>query len=399
MLSKVKNLTAFMTASTVISLASLPAFAQAASIFSPILDQMQRQMPRGWVMRLPAFNEHLVDLAAYFYDLDDMLLVQLSPANCDSPSSSVCDAGRIYTSKNDRDQIELYQTRRRDSFSPITLQEGMRGFYDVGHAASGSYHSVIWQQDNQIYYVSSRMGKSAVIDLALSMANQPPVSLTSPTSAISTTQQEELESAITSETSEVTFSDIQIQEITRHLESEVGLSVSAEELQEGYENLIDSGISIGRILAIANEDPSLESFFDGAGDVMDAYATAKLVVDIANAFQAYDKGDKEGAVVALLEIGLSRNILARVYMELTGQDVTGDIAEIFNINQVRDLLHREIDGHFDDIPEIKKSILEFDPSRPYSDFEKDLQDAGLWDQWQKYLISDTARSFVRVFSF
>ncbi len=364
MLSKIKKLTAFMAASTVILLASLPAFAQPASIFSPILDQMQRQMPRGWGMRLPAFNEHLADLVAYFYELDNILLVQLSPTNCGSPSSSVCDAGKIYTSKNNRDQIQLYQTRRQDSFAPITLREGIRGFYDVGHAASGSYHSVIWQQDNQIYYVSSRMGKSAVIDLALSMANQPPISFTSTNSAISTTQREDLESAITSETSEATFSDTHAQEITRYLESEVGLSISAEELQEGYENLIDSGISIGRILAIANEDPSLESFFDGAGNLINAYATAKLVVDIANAFQAYDKGNKEGAVVALLEIGLSRNILARVYMELTGQDVTRDIAAIFNINRVRDLLHREIDGHFDDIPEIKKLILEFDPRKP-----------------------------------
>lgn len=188
MLNKIKKLIAFMTVSTIVSLTNFPAFAQPASIFSPMLDQMLDQMPRGWVMRLPAFNEHLVDLAAYFYDLDDMLLVQLSPANCGSPSSSVCDAGKIYTSKNNRDQIQLYQTRRQDSFAPITLREGIRGFYDVGHAASGSYHSVIWQQDNQIYYVSSRMGKSAVIDLALSMANQPPISFTSPTSAISTTQ-------------------------------------------------------------------------------------------------------------------------------------------------------------------------------------------------------------------
>ena len=157
--------------------------------------------------------------------------------------------------------------------------------------------------------------------------------------------------------------------------------------------MIKSQVEVGRILAISNADPGLGSFFDAAGNVVKAYEAAKLIIGFAGIYRSFKEGDKESAVVGLLEIGLSLSAFAGVYARLTGQNARKDIATIFNVTKVRDLLLREASGHFDDMPEIRDLIVNLDPRLPYSDFERKLQGAGLWHEWQMYLITDKARNY------
>lgn len=175
MFAKATKITATITVSIAIGLLNSPLLAQPASIFSPIQSKIKRELPSGWVMRLPASNEHLRDLDAYAFNWNDMFAVQLTPPDCPATRGNVCIAGSIYISKYNSSEIESYQRARRQSYAPITLRSGIRGFYTSGQAATGVYHSVIWQQDNQIYRVTGRIGRSAVIDIALSMANQAPI--------------------------------------------------------------------------------------------------------------------------------------------------------------------------------------------------------------------------------
>ena len=189
---------------------------------------------------------------------------------------------------------------------------------------------------------------------------------------------------------------LDIQQIILELDSK-GSTISTRDLLDGYEYLIGSSVEIGEILAIANKDYTLGEFFDSAGKITDSIAVARLIIDFASIHRSLRSGDKGSAVVKLLEIGLSKNLMADIYLKLSGQDVKKDIATIFNINKVRDLLGREIDGHFDKMPRIRELILNLEQQSPYAAFEKELQDAGLWLEWQKYLTSDIARNYNSIF--
>ena len=177
MLIKATQITATITVSIAIGLLNSPLLAQPASIF--IVGNMKRELPKGWVMRLPAEGVDLGDLHhSSANSLNDRFEVVLIRPYCQRPDGG-CQAGTISTSKNNSRIIELYQKARRESYAPITLKPDLRGFYLSGQ------NTVIWQQDDQIYKVSGSnpsqwdgvrtWEKSTVIDIAISMANQDPI--------------------------------------------------------------------------------------------------------------------------------------------------------------------------------------------------------------------------------
>jgi len=150
-----------------IAMTSVPTLGQPAPIFQPVLPQIRRSMPPGWIARLPSASQTPKRLVATFYDWDSNINILLSSAGCPVPGSGVCIVGRIVISKSN--VLEM---------SPnITLAPSVYGYYSFGAAANGNYHHVKWRQDNQTYEVNGRMQKSEIVQMAKSMATAKPILL------------------------------------------------------------------------------------------------------------------------------------------------------------------------------------------------------------------------------
>jgi hypothetical protein len=198
--------------------------AEPASMFRPILRDIQTQLPRGWVMRLPSAvnlsdnplyakvvtstSEHLTiflnsrpDCQARFCQFGIITVAKDSEyANSlrSSPIFSKTEIARVRAIRQ-RDSKTWTQADYRELISsekavlertPITLKQGIEGLFVVQN--SGSFFNqpplhVIWKQDGLNYQVSliggfdrqrnivSQRDKSALINLASSMANESPI--------------------------------------------------------------------------------------------------------------------------------------------------------------------------------------------------------------------------------
>jgi hypothetical protein len=198
--------------------------AEPAPMFRPILREIQTQIPRGWVMRLPS-SVNISDTQLYpqvITTIPGKFAVWLnSQPNCTSIS---CQFGIITVAQNSTydnnlrsqpiftlKELERVNEIRRRGYenwteadkrdlsrsemavlerTPITLKQGIEGLFVVqnsGGASTPPSLSVIWKQDGLNYRVSLRGGfdrqrnivsqhdKSALINLASSMANESPI--------------------------------------------------------------------------------------------------------------------------------------------------------------------------------------------------------------------------------
>jgi hypothetical protein len=198
--------------------------AEPAPMFRPILGEIQTQLPRGWVMRLPS-RVNISDNRLYPHIVttisESFALFLNSQPNCmargcqfgiitvaeNSPYDNNLRYQPIFTLK----ELERVNAIRRRSYetwtqaerielirsdtavlerTPITLKQGIEGLFVVqnsGGASTPPSLSVIWKQDGLNYRVSLRGGfdrqrniviqrdKSALINLATSMANESPI--------------------------------------------------------------------------------------------------------------------------------------------------------------------------------------------------------------------------------
>ncbi len=169
--------------------------AEPASMFRPILREIQTQLPRGWVMRLPS-SVNISDNPLYLQlvtTIPGALAVFLnSQPNC---KARVCQFGIIAVAQNSTydnnlrsrpiftlKELEKLNAIRRRSYetwtqaerielirsdmavlerTPITLKQGIEGLFVVqnsGGASTPTSLSVIWKQDGLNYRVSLRGG-------------------------------------------------------------------------------------------------------------------------------------------------------------------------------------------------------------------------------------------------
>jgi hypothetical protein len=194
-----------------------------ASIFTPIIRDIQNQIPRGWVMRLPS-SVNISNTKLYpqvmTYSPREFAVFLNSQPNCMTRS---CFLGVIAVAKDSEYADNLrskhifsktymqrvkairkrdYQTRTESETkllissemavlerTPITLKQGIQGIFILqngGGASTPPSLHVLWKQDGLNYRASvgcildrndnvTPSQKSALIDLAISMAKESPI--------------------------------------------------------------------------------------------------------------------------------------------------------------------------------------------------------------------------------
>jgi len=152
--------------------ASPVVLAAPAPAFLPVLQQMRRELPSGWLVRLPsnrAFANKYIPVL-FPWEGDVHIVLKYNTPECmrtAGTGGNYCVAGRIIFSRS----LGGYQR----SGERIILTDGVPGFYGEGEAASGIYRGVTWRQDNQVYQVNGRIPRSDVLSIARSMATQQPI--------------------------------------------------------------------------------------------------------------------------------------------------------------------------------------------------------------------------------
>jgi hypothetical protein len=217
------TVTSLLLLSTVSLAKNVSVNAEPAPIFTPILRDIQNQLPKGMVMRLPS-RVNIRNLPLYAQVVTSnpgrfAVLLNTQP-NCiarvcqlgiisvaENPESNNIQRSRPIFSKSDIERVRAIRQRDPQTWteadkqyfqrsagailerSPITLKNGVEGFFIVKNATGASTPaalSVIWAQDGLNYHVWIKGGvdsdgnaiqdqKSEIINLAISMANEIPI--------------------------------------------------------------------------------------------------------------------------------------------------------------------------------------------------------------------------------
>jgi hypothetical protein len=166
----------------VVNWTGLIASAEPDPIFKPVLGYIQRQIPKQMSMRLPSFFPNApTGIAGYrpevFADPQNgYFAVIIATSNCPQPVTAVCDTGRLFSAKRGSNAENWFQETKSQGNS-IQLTSKVIGFYrSYRHPTRGNMKDVMWEQDGLIYGVKSRsMTESEVINIAVSMANEPAI--------------------------------------------------------------------------------------------------------------------------------------------------------------------------------------------------------------------------------
>lgn len=151
------------------------ATAAPAPAFRPIVRDIQNRLPRGMVMRLPAFINFRNITTVYPilepYESGRFRISLTSEPGC---RGRYCELGYIAGIRRDSyygsSDWEWARTEQKTGTS-ITLRRGVRGVY-INVIRGGA---VIWEQDGLVFIVSLGGDKQKIIDTAISMANESPI--------------------------------------------------------------------------------------------------------------------------------------------------------------------------------------------------------------------------------
>ena len=160
-----------------------------APLFRPILQDIQNQIPPGLQMRLPTFMPDASGPIPRYYpvvyaDTDGLSIILaagtetcLEQAQTNGSVAGVCYAGSINVSFKGNESTSSSANSSHESRAPITLKEGVRGFYTLGNRFGSGYRPYVqWEQDGMIYTIGGHgMTRQQLLDVAISMANQPTI--------------------------------------------------------------------------------------------------------------------------------------------------------------------------------------------------------------------------------
>jgi hypothetical protein len=166
------------------------AIAEPAPIFRPLLRDVQAQLPRGMVMRLPASIPYRSlpassnnTLYPYFYSRNGELGISLyySPG-CRANS---CFAGEFSASNSDTRMAELETIAKWPCANAVSvnIKPGIQGVYTnirCGGSGDGS-QTIFWKQNGLTFSAQLRAAdniKQELLEIATSMANEPPIQST-----------------------------------------------------------------------------------------------------------------------------------------------------------------------------------------------------------------------------
>jgi len=175
-------------------------------VFKSILQDIRNQLPRGMVMRLPSvlklYNPQGERLVVYpdveQRNRDSLNVILYSQPNCGGGRGSrSCFFGRLSVSQNlaefengliskplSNQILPGYRNRvcgivARRNVTLTSIVKAISVDYDTCGASSGRSNWIIWQQ-NGLFFLVVVSNESVNIDIATSMASEPPISSGNP---------------------------------------------------------------------------------------------------------------------------------------------------------------------------------------------------------------------------
>jgi len=165
-----------------------PANAEPAPIFRPLIRDIQAQLPRGMVMRLPASIPYRSlppadsnnTLYPYLSSRGGELSIQLYYfPECRANS---CFAGSFSVSNLDTHRVELEKQAKWPcaNAASVNIKPGIKGIYTnirCGGTGEGS-QTIFWKQNGLTFSAQLRAAaniKQELLEIATSMANEPPI--------------------------------------------------------------------------------------------------------------------------------------------------------------------------------------------------------------------------------
>jgi hypothetical protein len=156
------------------------AFAEPAPLFQPLVEDIRNQLPKGSKIRLPAFMpESSIPLYPYIHSDKNIFAVNIAitPDCATAKNASSCTAGGfgVFTTNSKN------TPPKGDNVTPITLGNGVKGFYFTRGSGENLHQYVFWQQDGLQYGLGVGGGASAdvtqqeLIDIAASTVNEAPI--------------------------------------------------------------------------------------------------------------------------------------------------------------------------------------------------------------------------------
>ncbi len=158
-------------------LTSFPsATAQPAPLFQPLINDIRNELPKGWSIRLPSyFPTYPTKLYPYIQSDSKGFRVNFAiKPNCSAPN---CTIGGLAMLKSDGKKFPP----KGDNLTPINLSNGIRGYYFTLGSGRDKARYVYWEQDKDkfgIGGIAEVVSQKELIDIANSMANEPPITST-----------------------------------------------------------------------------------------------------------------------------------------------------------------------------------------------------------------------------
>ncbi|MEB3177608.1 MAG: hypothetical protein VKL59_00980 [Nostocaceae cyanobacterium] len=179
------NLLAISACFTVIS-SLLPAFATPANVFTPYVNQIRENLPRGYEMRLPS-ELHLGEVADddFFKDLIVRIFPTYTPAGgmtvglftCIS-GDHPCFVGSFSVDRENSPMALLEFQKHQATGEAIPLSPAINGYLLTGAKQNPAvmFSSLMWEQDGFIHTLSFLDGeRENIILMGSSMVNSTPI--------------------------------------------------------------------------------------------------------------------------------------------------------------------------------------------------------------------------------
>ncbi|NJO74456.1 MAG: hypothetical protein HC833_12265 [Leptolyngbyaceae cyanobacterium RM1_406_9] len=144
-------------------------------LFTSVLEEIRRELPDGWSMRLPATIPSAEELYPYVRSDNNQLTVNLS-ISPDCPTSqnpASCTIGVLGVSEASED---FFPTG--DNISSVDLGNRIQGYHFTRGDGNEMNRFVVWQQDGLAYGIAtlaSVLAQEELVAIASSMATEPPI--------------------------------------------------------------------------------------------------------------------------------------------------------------------------------------------------------------------------------
>jgi hypothetical protein len=156
------------------SMNSFPVQAEPAPVFAPILSEVRQKLPPGLQMRLPAtLPDRSKPLYPFVQSNQQGLMIYLAiDPKC---KKAICSVGgaAVFTDAG----FAVWQPYLA-SATPVSLPNGLQGYYVQVGKGKDADHSVTWKQEGFNYIVGAdnrSASKQELVQLAASMVSEPAI--------------------------------------------------------------------------------------------------------------------------------------------------------------------------------------------------------------------------------